>query len=331
MSESSSKKDAPAPKKGFGGDFTSTGTASSTGEHTQIGEVRGNTKAIGQLLPILQVSSGADQGRILSLAQFPRITIGRSKDATLVLYDPSCSRNHAEVFLGPDNNSWIKDMGSTNGSKVNGEKLSAPKQLADGDRIQLGDNTILRYSLIPEDDARVQMDVYHRATRDSLTNSYNRRQYDEFMSRELAYLKRGGGQGLGLVMFDVDHFKKINDSFGHLAGDEVLRELGRRVPGCIRAEDFFARIGGEEFAIITRSDTLEGMKILAERIRQAMESAPASFEGRGILFTVSVGYTYAPNKSSITSEQLVAAADEALYEAKHGGRNRSIGKDVKTS
>lgn len=305
-------------------EITATGTTHG-GDRTQIIDLR-NTKAGGRLLPIIQVASGADQGRIFSLIQTPRMTLGRGKESTLVLYDPSCSRSHAEIYLAPDETVFIRDMGSTNGTKVNGDKVVDPRQLQDSDRIQLGDNTILRFSLIPEDDARVQMDVYHRATRDALTGAYNRRQFDEFLKRELSFLKRNSKQGLGLIIFDIDHFKKINDSFGHLAGDEVLKDVGKRVPPCLRAEDIFARIGGEEFAIISRSDTLDGVKIIAERLREAMEKTPSAFEGRGIMFTISVGYTFVHGKSEILADILVGTADACLYDAKHGGRNRTVGK-----
>lgn len=325
MSTPPSGDDSSNRKPFSSGEFTSTGTTQG-GDRTQIIDLKGMGKAGGRVLPIIQVASGADQGRIFSLLQTPRMTFGRAKESTLVLYDPSCSRNHAEIYMTPDESVFIKDLGSTNGSKVNGDKVTAPRQLVDSDRIQLGDNTILRFSLIPEDDARVQMDVYHRATRDALTGAYNRRQFEEFMGRELAFIKRNSAQGVGLIIFDVDHFKKINDSFGHLAGDEVLKDIGKRVPTCLRTEDVFARIGGEEFAVISRSDSLEGVKIIAERIRETMEKTPASFEGRGILFTVSVGYTFVQGKTAIAADTLIATADACLYESKHGGRNRSTGK-----
>jgi diguanylate cyclase (GGDEF)-like protein len=257
------------------------------------------------------------------------MTIGRAKDSSLILFDPSCSRNHAEIFLGPDGSAWIKDLGSTNGTKVNGNLIKAPTVLNDGERIQLGDATILRFSKIPEDDARVQMDVYHRATRDALTGAYNRHQFQDFLDRELAYVRRGASpQGLGVISFDVDHFKKINDSFGHLAGDEILRDIGKRVATVIRTEDIFARVGGEEFIVLSRADSIEGVRILAERLREVMEKTPGEFEGRGILFTVSVGYTFLPRKAPNPADQILAIADECLYDAKHGGRNRSIGKEL---
>jgi diguanylate cyclase (GGDEF)-like protein len=129
-------------------------------------------------------------------------------------------------------------------------------------------------------------------------------------------------------MFDVDFFKKINDSFGHLAGDEVLRDIGRRVPTCIRDEDFFARIGGEEFVVVTRSEKIDDVGILADRLRIAMEKEPSSFEGRGIVFTISVGYTFVNPKNETPLEKILGTADEALYAAKHGGRNKTVVKTL---
>ena len=281
----------------------------------------------GRIVPIVQVSAGAEQGRILSLSQYKHITVGRDKKCELVVYDPSCSRSHSEIFVGSDNKVYLKDLGSTNGTKLNGKRLSPNQEmvLTDGDRIQLGDSTVLRHILMPEHDAQVQMDVYHRATRDRLTNAFNRHQFDEAMDRELSYQKRAG-HGLGVILFDVDHFKKVNDTFGHPAGDEVLREIGNRVPTCIRIEDIFARLGGEEFGVLVRAENLDGIKILAERIRVAMEKKPVEFEGKTMWFSISVGSSYLSGVNTTTAAALMQIADEALYQAKNSGRNRCVVK-----
>jgi len=307
--------------EGTKSELTKTGSS----ERTQIMNVRDGsiTKAAGRLMPIVQVAAGSEQGRILQIPYTGRFLVGRGKDCHLVLLDPSCSRNHAEFFVAPDDTTHVKDLGSTNGTRINGKKVTGSVALADGDRVQLGDNSILKFQLVPENEAQAQIDVYHRATRDPLTNAFNRRQFDELFQRELSFQKRGG-PGLGLLMLDIDFFKKINDSFGHLAGDEVLREMSRRVRSCIRNEDAFARLGGEEFAVLFRADTPEGVVALAQRIRIAVESTPATFEGRAITFTTSVGCTYLEGKATATSEALLQTADEALYEAKDKGRNCTI-------
>jgi len=181
---------------------------------------------------------------------------------------------------------------------------------------------------MPEDDAQVQMKVYYQATRDALTNAFNRHQFDEALDREISYQKRAG-HGLAVVIFDVDHFKRVNDTHGHPAGDEVLREIGNRVPTCIRIEDIFARLGGEEFGVLTRSENLKGVEILAERIRSAMEKKVVEFEGIAIWFTVSVGVAFiAGGNTSVSSAQIFQSADDALYEAKNSGRNRIVIKVI---
>ncbi len=318
--------DSSPKKKGRG--FNQTGNFTQTGaERTAIVNLGAGSRTVAekQPVPILQVTSGNDQGRIFNLLEFRRFGVGRSKDCELILTDPSCSRNHAEFFVGPGDEIFLKDLGSTNGTKVNGTRIEDAHMLVDGDRIQLGDNSTMRFSKVPEDEARTQMDVYYRATRDALTNAYNRRQFDEAFGRELAFQNRGG-KGLGLIMFDVDHFKKINDGFGHPTGDEVLKEIGRRVHALIRKEDIFARIGGEEFALLTRNEGLEGLASFCERLRLSMEEKAAAYEGRQIPFAISIGYTHLPEKLITTQEILVQTADEALYEAKNTGRNRCVYK-----
>jgi diguanylate cyclase (GGDEF)-like protein len=327
---SSSKPKEPKEKTQTGVGF---GT-SKAGESTVITTIQNTTitRLPGRIVPVIQVSSGAEQGRILSLVQYQTITVGRAKTCELHVFDPGCSRQHAEFRMTPETGeAFIRDLGSSNGSKLNGKKLGPDAvKLNDGDRIQLGESTILRFSLMPEDDAQVQMKFYYQATRDALTSAFNSHQFDEALDREISYQKRAG-HGLAIVLFDVDHFKRVNDSMGHPAGDEVLREIGNRVPACIRVEDIFARLGGEEFGVLARSENLEGVTILAERIRQAMEKKVVNFEGKQIWFTVSLGVAYLQGaKEGLSSAQFFQTADEALYEAKNAGRNRVVIKVLKT-
>lgn len=313
---------AGSKPKGFQSDMDSDKTTVTTIAEGSI------TRLPGRIVPILQVTTGAEQGRLLSLLQYNTVRIGRSKECELVVHDPSCSRIHVEVYVDQGSlKVYLKDLGSRNGTKLNGKKVgNEPVKLGDGDRIQLGEQTILRFTLMPEDDAQVQMEVYLRATRDRLTNAFNRHQFDEALDRELSYQKRVG-HGLAIVIFDVDHFKRVNDTYGHPAGDAVLKEIGQRVPTCIRIEDIFARIGGEEFALLVRSDSLEGVKILAERLRSSMEKKPVDASGAEIHFTVSIGVLYIKGKDlPITPAQVIETADQALYEAKEAGRNRIIYK-----
>lgn len=282
------------------------------------------TQLNGKLLPILQIIAGPDQGKLIRLEGLETLSIGRSQNCSLILHDNSCSRKHAILHIDHQNTVTLEDNNSTNGSKINDKKIHKPTPLNDGDMLSFGDNSRMKFSYSLEKDAEHQMDVYHRATRDTLTNAFNRRRFEEVLTRELAFVERGQGlEGLGLIVFDVDHFKKINDSFGHLGGDQVLKDIGRKIPELIRKEDIFARIGGEEFSVLTRSEGLEGLKNLGERIRKAFEESFSIFDNKEIRFTVSIGISYlTPKQGTISKENFFKLSDEALYEAKSKGRNR---------
>lgn len=292
---------------------------------TRVVELNGEeiTNLNGRIVPLLQVISGPEQGRVVNLSEFQEFIIGRSHNCQLVAHDTSCSRRHAKLNIADDRSVSIEDLGSTNGSKVNGKTITSAHPLQDGDLVQLGDNTRFKFSLSLEQDAKIQMDVYHRATRDPLTNAFNRRRFEESLDREIAYVTRGQSRGLGIMIFDVDHFKKVNDTYGHPAGDAVLKEIGLRIPELIRKEDIFARIGGEEFVILTRNESLEGLKILAERIRSDFENTTMKHDDTEFKFTVSIGISYmSPAQANLSQKDFVKLADEALYEAKNTGRNK---------
>lgn len=326
MSEDTASKKKPIQADEHTQTYSGMGAADKTRIITTVRPAAGDIK----MLPTLQLQSGPEQGRLVLLPSNKRYIVGRSKESDLCVADSSCSRKHAEFFVTPEATVILKDLGSTNGTLVNGYRVKEPTELHDGDKVQLGDNLIFKFSFAAESDAQVQIEIYKKATRDALTNASNRSTFTEALSRELAHQSRKSISGLALIMFDVDHFKKINDSFGHLCGDEVLREIGRRIPTLMRKEDLFARVGGEEFAVITRTNDQETLKGICERIRLSMESTPAEYEGRQILFTISVGAALVMTNSPLTNETVVQAADEALYEAKNGGRNRCAYREIKT-
>ncbi|HVJ64653.1 MAG TPA: GGDEF domain-containing protein [Bdellovibrionota bacterium] len=275
---------------------------------------------------ILQVVAGAEQGRVIKLVENKRISIGRAREADFTVPDSSCSRKHAEFYLSPDGKAFVRDLNSTNGTIVNKVKVKDDvSELNDGDRVQLGDNTVFRFARTTEQDVSVQIEVFNRANKDALTGAFNRRRFDEAIEREVSFQRRGK-QSFAVLIFDVDHFKKINDTLGHPAGDEVLREIGRRVPKALRQEDFFARIGGEEFVVLIRGEDVSGVQVIAERIRHSMERNPAEFDGKSIPFTVSVGFTVVQPGAQIDKDEVVSLADQALYTSKESGRNRVTSK-----
>jgi diguanylate cyclase (GGDEF)-like protein len=216
----------------------------------------------------------------------------------------------------------IEDLGSSNGTLVNGDRVHI-EQLRDGDKIRLGETTILKFTFHDKLDESFQQKMYNAALRDPLTKAYNKKYFVDQLAIELAYAKRHGTP-LSLVIFDLDHFKRINDTYGHVAGDMVLIQLSDLVQGMLRQEDVFARYGGEEFVIILRGINLGDAGVLAERVRRAIEEKPFMAAGATRLpVTISAGVA-AHADDIADSMGLVEAADTALYAAKQGGRNKVL-------
>ncbi|MBR0564702.1 GGDEF domain-containing protein [Azoarcus sp. L1K30] len=167
-----------------------------------------------------------------------------------------------------------------------------------------------------------QAELQELATRDALTGIYNRRGILERLSAAFARARREGGQ-LALILVDVDHFKKINDCFGHSTGDAVLKEIANRLGSHLRQYNHLGRLGGEEFLIVMGDVECTQGTCIAERLRKEIGALPVEHDGRSIAVTISAGVVQAADCTSIKSgEALVAIADDAMYEAKRLGRNR---------
>ncbi len=161
--------------------------------------------------------------------------------------------------------------------------------------------------------------LQHEATHDSLTGALNRTAIFDFLERELRRALRQK-QPMGIAMIDLDHFKKVNDAYGHLAGDTVLREAVRRVQDVVRGYDALGRYGGEEFLLVAPGSGEDDVRGLAERVREQIRSGPVAWNGSGISITASLGA--ASGRADVDPERLVRAADAALYRAKTAGRDR---------
>ena len=276
-------------------------------------------------VPILRISRGTETGRHFILQGEQVFNIGRSNECFIVTADSSCSRKHAEFFLATNGTVYVKDLGSTNGTAVNGVRITAPKQLEENDLIQVGDNTEFVYEQMRKTEAIAQVDIYEKATRDALTGTYNRSFFEENIANVIK--KRNAEQsGMGLIIFDIDHFKKVNDTYGHPAGDAVIKEVGRRIPSAIRGDDIFSRIGGEEFAILLRTNDEVLVATMTERIRAIIEKTPFKTDKGDLPIRVSVGSAFIVGPTKIDYKTLYEAADKALYEAKEGGRNQCKNK-----
>jgi two-component system, cell cycle response regulator len=248
--------------------------------------------------------------------------LGRGQNATIRFNDDGISRRHARI-LQQGGQVVIEDLKSANGTLVNGINVIDQQALSDGDKIRLGSTTILKFTYNDHLDESFQQQMYDAALRDPLTKAFNRKYFLDQLESEIAYARRHRS-ALSLVMFDVDHFKKINDTWGHLAGDHVLTKLSKIASGTVRVEDVFARYGGEEFCVICRGVSLQNAGILGERLRTTVESAAFEHDGHRIPVTISVGVSAHPDLPVENGAQLIAGADEALYEAKRGGRNRVL-------
>lgn len=269
-------------------------------------------------LPYLVVIAGQQVGEIRKLEK--ELVIGRSSEASFRVLDDEISRFHAKVFV-EDGKVYVEDMESRNGTIVNGEQVQR-RLLADGDKIEVGAATILKFSYHDDLEENFQKHMYESAMRDGLTRAFNKKYFTDRLASEFAYSVRHKSH-LSLILLDLDFFKSVNDTHGHLAGDKVLKHTAELIHRTIRSEDVFSRYGGEEFAILSRGIDLAGAEKFAERLRVVIQNTPVTLDnGTQLSITSSIGVASIPNISIAQQDQLIAFADEALYAAKHGGRNR---------
>lgn len=275
---------------------------------------------------ILTIVSGAEAGRIVPVKQGDVVTLGRSEECTMRFEDTSLSRVHARVMYVM-NTYMLGDAGSTNGTFVNDERISKAAHLEDGDRILLGTNTVLRFSLVSDEEEEALRRVYEAAVLDALTGVANRKHLEERLEAELAFAVRHDAE-LSVIIADLDHFKRVNDTYGHLAGDEVLKCAAKRLKDALRTEDFVGRYGGEEFLVVARGTPVAQAVALADRLRVEVSSEPVVFAGTPIVVTMSAGVASLADCSAKDRASLLAAADERLYLAKERGRNRVVGPET---
>ena len=249
------------------------------------------------------------------------LVLGRGNDCDICINDNSVSRRHARIEPAPDGY-YADDLQSTNGTYVNDVPASKYK-LRDGDYLRVG-NCIYRFLAGGNVEAEYHEEIYRLTIIDALTDIPNSRALMDFLDRELARSCRHG-RPLALVMLDIDHFKLVNDDLGHLGGDFALRELAGRVKGNIRREEMFARYGGEEFAIVLPETNRAHAIELCERLRLLIAEEPFRYEGKPFQVTISLGVATTNGETNLTPRELIAQADERLYEAKHQGRNRVVG------
>jgi diguanylate cyclase (GGDEF)-like protein len=270
------------------------------------------------------VVAGGIPGTMLRLGE-GGATLGRSPDNTLQISDITVSRQHASISIDDAGVIRLHDQGSTNGTIVNGRRIHAfrPIDLADGDRIQLGTSLVLKLVRLDPTDERFQREMFERTVRDALTGLYNRAYLLDQIGA-LAERSSARGNGLAVLMLDIDHFKQINDRHGHVAGDQVLREVAGVIRESTRPEDLTARFGGEEFVVVLPFSVPDLATERAERIRAGLAERTIHAQGHEIRVTASIGLAYAPPGRARNAMALIMSADDALYRAKADGRNRVV-------
>jgi diguanylate cyclase (GGDEF)-like protein len=268
----------------------------------------------------LVVMYGPDLGRRTALER-ATFTIGRSSQSDLCIDQESVSRTHARIVFR-DGAHCIEDLGSTNGTHVNDVAVTTPVILTHGMQIKVG-SSILKFISGDQLETSYHEEIYRLMTTDALTQTWNRRYLTEALDREINRSARYD-RPLSLITFDIDHFKKVNDAWGHVAGDAVLRQLAGAIKAKLRQQDVIARTGGEEFCILLPEVPLESARVIAEKIRAIAERTVTRHDGQDIRCTISVGIG-AFDAETATVDLLYKAADARLYEAKNGGRNRCVG------
>ncbi|MGA9524566.1 MAG: GGDEF domain-containing protein [Myxococcaceae bacterium] len=260
---------------------------------------------------------GLDLGRKYDLS-LKKTVIGRSSKSDIQVDQESVSRNHAEI-IADGTTVIISDAGSTNGTWLNDEMITGAVELRNGDLIKIG-RTIFKYIAGGNIETAYHDEIYRLTTVDGLTQVFNRRYFEETLEREVSRCRRYERE-LCLILVDIDRFKHINDTWGHLAGDYVLKHLASTVKANVRKEDIFARYGGEEFALLLPEIELKRGLATAEKLRKLVAEERFRFDNQDIPVTISLGMATLDSDER-TGPELVGLADDKLYLAKNSGRNR---------
>lgn len=268
---------------------------------------------------VLLRMDGVQAGLIVGVEQFP-FTVGRHPTNVCRIDEDSISRFHSRIIrVGEEYH--VEDMGSRNGTFLAGKRVTRAK-LEHDSWLQFGPRVSFRFSLTDVREERLLRKLYESSTRDALTGAYNRLHFEERLRSEVAYAIRHRTP-CSLLIIDLDHFKRINDTYGHPAGDAVLKRASEACRRALRTEDVFARYGGEEFGVVLRGIELKGAARLGDRLRVSVANEVIDHEGRQIRVTLSAGAASLGCCSATpSSEELIGIADRRLYLAKQGGRNR---------
>lgn len=276
------------------------------------------SRFIDEKLPCFIMIEGDYIGEIYPIRRALMI-IGRGEDADITISDTSISRRHAKIEK-IEEDYLISDLGSTNGIFVNGDKVSE-WQLKDGDKVKMG-RVVLRFGYQDSLDKDYHEKLRTMAIRDGLTKIFNKRHFLEVLKREFSFAGRNDVE-LSLVVFDIDDFKKINDTHGHTVGDQVLKSIAKILDKEVRGYDIFARYGGEEFVFLLRGISPTNTYNFCERVRKIVEQFPFVINDKRVKVTISIGFAVMnPWVKFDKPDDFINEADKHLYKAKREGKNK---------
>ena len=269
----------------------------------------------------LTLLTGEQAGRLFAI-DGAILTIGRGPEAGLVIDEVGVSRRHAHIARTPEGGFYVEDLSSTNGTVVGAERVGV-SLLQTGDILQIGTHVRLRFAVVDAIEESLYRHLYDSATHDPLTHAFNRRYLADRLAGALDDALHSGDD-LAVLMVDVDSLKRVNDCFGHLAGDRALSTIAARIARALRCEDVLARYGGDEFVVLALGSDRIDSRQLAERVRQAVGGLRMRARGRNVRITASIGVAslidVAPCDDPASA--LLALADRRMYSAKASGRNR---------
>ena len=270
--------------------------------------------------PYLIIVAGTHIGKIYGIEE-GEIISGRSPDCDIWIEDNTISRKHFRIRRG-EGECVVQDLNSTNGTFINNKRIKKPTKLQGGDKIQISKDTIIQFDYFDENRKISEKKRYDLGVRDPTTNAYNKSYFLQRISDEFSF---GNRQKLPLsvLMIDIDFFKQINDTYGHLYGDYVLKDVAKILKESVRNIDICARYGGEEFAIVLVNTDIENARPVAERIIEKIADYHFNNEGIEEHMTISAGMSEYP-KNSKDGKALIAHADLAMYEVKKNGGNGVI-------
>ncbi len=287
-------------------------------EHMFVAEQAPGAGGTGRAAFLVHIyPTGPAMGSRYALGDAP-LVIGRGEDCDIRIEHDTVSRRHIRVVPSGDGYA-VSDLGSTNGTFVNNAPVTR-HLLHDGDYLRVG-KCIYRFLAGGNVEAEYHEEIYRLAIIDALTGLHNKRYLVEFLQRELARSERRGAP-LSIILFDIDHFKDVNDSLGHMAGDLILRELASRAAAAVRKDELLSRYGGEEFALVLPDTDRGAAASVAERLRAFVAGQPFHYNGTDCSVTVSLGVATTGGGASHSLQELIQEGDRKLYEAKSLGRNR---------